>query len=1786
MADDTRKVQLKSEFDASGVRKGVDDAKDALKDLATAAQTSGAKAGEGVRAAGEGAEEAAGKVDKGTRSIIAGIQRVSAQMSAGEKNTAGYFEALAKQRGANVDTLKPYIEDLRKAEEAQRKASGSLNLMGVSAAQTNAALRTLPAQFTDIITSLQGGQAPLTVLLQQGGQIKDSFGGVGNALKVVTSFITPLRVAIGGAAGAAIALGVAYNQGAKESQEYARALILTGNAAGTTRDQLADMAQAIGRSVGTQGDAAAALAALASSGQVAAGGIGKAAEAAVRLEREGVQSIDKTVAAFADLGRKPLEASLKLNESTNYLTISLIEQIGALEKQGKAAQAAALAQDAFATSMISRSAEIEANLGTIEKAWRGIKEGAASAWDTMLGIGRPKTIGDQLSEAGKEVERLRAGAQRRGTERTGLNDNTGRLEGALQTQSEVQELERLNRRSAEHQATTAATVKEYAKASEGVKRWTDLARTGTEKANEALAEYRRDIATKNAGLARDGLPTISAAEIKKTEAAIVASFQKGGGAAKQAFNEQLAIFKSTQGVLDQLTKQALGDLQSQAVQGLVSQREAIEGRTNLEVQSAERRMEILRGELAAANSTKGAEKERIDIAGKLGAVAAEVAGIQKRGENEVLELLYKQRKAADDVLAAQREEDNAATIAMLQREAEARKQGSLAVYEYARGIDATIERTQLEASLIGQSEQVRRVAIEQFQIELELRKQIEAINANSGFDQAQHDQEIARARAASARAALNAEQKVALDEWSKTTDQIGQSLTDALMNGGKSAWEYLKGLFRSTVLRPIIQAVVAPITGGLSSAVQAFTGGGGGGGGQGGFGDLSKLFGGGGGGGFDLSSVYSKLSEGLSGSISNGFAQFSASGFGQSLGLSQPIADLTGVVSNIPTSLSNSLGSILGAGGNAFAAYGISKTLSGGYSVTGGNALNNIAAAASFIPGVGPIAGIVTGTINRLFGRKLADQGIEGTLGGTAGFEGSSTQFMKGGFLRSDKTVKTALDAEFANPLAASVTAIKKTVSDYAAALKLPVDQVDGYTEAIKFSTKGLSPEQVQAKLQEALTGFGEGLANQFADELGPFKREGEKTADALSRLAGNLGAVNPLLEQLNLQVFAVGVAGADAASQLADQFGGAAQLAQVASSYFEQYFSEAEKAAKSTEQITDTLAGVGLALPATRDEFRKLVEAQDLTTTSGRDAFSALLKVSGAFADLTPAVEEAAKAVDEAAAAMRQQLASAIDSNINKFLTPEQQTQRQYGQIAGNLQAAGVNVDVSQLFGASKAQIFDFATSFVAAAENTDAAKIAVVQAAGALADLKDQATAAAKATQDAADAEALAAAQAAAALRTSVASALDGVIAQFVSGAALAEYRATRIADQLKAGGIDASAAGVLGASKQDIVALWQSVGDESRLVIASLYDDWVALQQGIAQSRIDTFLGGLGVSADELSSAYDELNPKADNLVVSWRKSRDEMQTLSQALAQIDGTEAVSALDALRATIAQRDGLRNVIGGNSQRIFDLRVGQGGTQAVELLRKREADLWREFASTNSPEVAQAITDLTLQRIKLEGDVQAQANAAQIDALREQISAAERLRDVAAEMGGFIQSLKAGSLSNLSATDRLAVQQQIFDQSLTTGADVQGNAQTLLQQAQQTYGGSSTQYSAIFDATMAQLEALGLTGGQASQQISDAQAQIDALTRVSDTSDAQISALGTLNEVFGGGLATLTTRAEEQTQVQRDQLAALQTSVANQEVQITQAGEGLQRMVAALEAIAESVRTTPLDAALLEATS
>lgn len=412
MSTESRKVQIVAEVDATPARAGFEEVKAGARDMAQAVEKSGKQAGEGIKGIGDGGEPAAQKLDRATKSIIASIQRSTAAMQAGGQANAQYFESIAQQRGINVDVLRPYLKGLDDAVAKNAAMNQAMHGSTVSAKQMEQALRGVPAQFTDIFTSIASGQQPLTVFLQQGGQLKDMFGGAGAAANALGSYVVGLVNPLTLAAATAGLLAVAYNQGSKEADALSQALIMTGNAAGASTPQLQAMAKAVAATVGaTQGAANEAIAAAASTGKIAAGNIELVSQAALKLNRAVGASIQDTISDFAELGKEPVKASEKLNEKYNYLTASIYQQIKALEDQGKTLEAGALAQKAYADAMSGRADAVVANLGSIERAWKGIIDTSKRAWDAMLGVGRQATLADQIAEQKKVIEGLRDGSE-------------------------------------------------------------------------------------------------------------------------------------------------------------------------------------------------------------------------------------------------------------------------------------------------------------------------------------------------------------------------------------------------------------------------------------------------------------------------------------------------------------------------------------------------------------------------------------------------------------------------------------------------------------------------------------------------------------------------------------------------------------------------------------------------------------------------------------------------------------------------------------------------------------------------------------------------------------------------------------------------------------------------------------------------------------------------------------------------------------------------------------------------------------------------------------------------------------------------------------------------------------------------------------------------------------------------------------------------------------------------------------------------------------------------------
>ncbi|WP_087863997.1 phage tail tape measure protein [Comamonas thiooxydans] len=316
------------------------------------------------------------------------IDSLRAQAEAVGKTRLELLELKAAQLGITTQAS-PYIAQLRNAENAQGR-------LGKTAGELQWALRGVPAQLSDIAVSIEGGMPLMTVFMQQGFQLRDMFGSWGAAGRgVVMSLIgmvTPLTAVSAGV----LALTAAYYYGSKERDAFLRSLVMTGDAAGVSTDGLVIMSRQISDSVGTQAKATEALVAFVDAGVKGQSELRKYTQTAIEWERATGEGVDKTAAKFASLQEDPLAAVQKLNEGTNFLTAAVYEQIKSLQDQGDETAAAEVAMDALDTAMRDRSKRIVESLGWIEKAWRGIKDAAAGAAETMANAGRPPTKEDEL----------------------------------------------------------------------------------------------------------------------------------------------------------------------------------------------------------------------------------------------------------------------------------------------------------------------------------------------------------------------------------------------------------------------------------------------------------------------------------------------------------------------------------------------------------------------------------------------------------------------------------------------------------------------------------------------------------------------------------------------------------------------------------------------------------------------------------------------------------------------------------------------------------------------------------------------------------------------------------------------------------------------------------------------------------------------------------------------------------------------------------------------------------------------------------------------------------------------------------------------------------------------------------------------------------------------------------------------------------------------------------------------------------------------------------------------
>ncbi|EEQ1652184.1 phage tail tape measure protein [Escherichia coli] len=292
---------------------------------------------------------------------------------------------------------------------------------GISVGQYKAAMRTLPAQFTDIATQLAGGQNPWLILLQQGGQVKDSFGGMIPMFRGLAGAISLPMVGVTSLAVATGALAYAWYQGDSTLSAFNKTLVLSGNQSGLTAERMLTLSRA-GQAAGlTFNQAGESLAALVSAGVRGGEQFDAINQSVARFASASGVEVDKVAEAFGKLTTDPTSGLTAMARQFRNVTAEQIAYVAQLQRSGDEAGALQAANDIATKGFDEQTRRLKENMGTLET-WAD-KTGKAfkSMWDAILDIGRPESSADMLAsaqkafdEADKKWQWYQSRSQRRG----------------------------------------------------------------------------------------------------------------------------------------------------------------------------------------------------------------------------------------------------------------------------------------------------------------------------------------------------------------------------------------------------------------------------------------------------------------------------------------------------------------------------------------------------------------------------------------------------------------------------------------------------------------------------------------------------------------------------------------------------------------------------------------------------------------------------------------------------------------------------------------------------------------------------------------------------------------------------------------------------------------------------------------------------------------------------------------------------------------------------------------------------------------------------------------------------------------------------------------------------------------------------------------------------------------------------------------------------------------------------------------------------------------------------
>jgi len=1644
-----------------------------------------------------------------------------------------------------------------------------------------------------------------------------SISSLGNIFNLFTGILTA------GAIGALVSFGIAAIQVMKEQDKLAASLALTGGALGLTFDSAMTYAEGM-RSAGVStSKAIEIISEMGKTGNLVSKEIDVVTRSAVELEKYGGVAIDETVKKFSDLKKDPVDALVKVAKETGMVTAASIELVDQLKEQGKGSEAAAKAMEIYAdvtAKQISRMKEDYSAFGLYVKEIIG---GFKLAWDDVFrAMMRATPKRQKLTEEAadfnlqslkpgiSEDEKIRLETRRDYAlgqikildEQTMATEKVAEAERKrIDIQKEARDLDKKNKTDLDNYLQKMEELKEkvrkasemFGEGSKEVKAFQTEIRMLSEKQSKILAAEMRP---------KNQAENKAAKEAAKDMEVYNDILNKSNGYTKEYNNQVDALNRAL----------ARGDItQSQffeAFEALVNlQPFAIKNVKELEKET-KRYLDTLELLDRIQGKDAGFNKDYVPTIHKL--IEAFQKGDFGQGQDGVavlekyVEMLTKQqplyenqRKYVEDINKMLLEgskhiQDESASL-----------EDSLAKYKQLSVVQSDIT---IEAE---RQKKIREIAIDQEKKILEIRgkkgatEEEKSNDINRVNEQAAQRVEIANRKAAQA-------YREEFDKFLKPlTDGITDSIVTALFEGGKEGRRKLRDVIVTELKKPItlvlnvfLESLVNDFLKGLSTNNEGGSSGSSSGSSSGLGSTLSTI-----------DSLVNAIGGKYEAAIGKAYSTFATSSYGQSLGLS--VADTGGVTY---TSMGSAGAGIASSVGYGAAGYGLYKGISGGYETN--KLVDIVGKFAGFFGPYGVMVSAIAGAINRVFGSKLKDVGVQGSFGGESGFQGETYQFYKGGLLRKDRTETGDLNNEVEQTIGNQFKEIRANVVKFVTEIGVDAAKITEYTREIKFSTKDMTSEQIAEKLQKEFEASAEEMAKLVLE--GTNLRKGQETyLETLARVSETVKVVNESLDALGLTMFDVSLAGTEAAVNFADLFGGLDKASAALQSYYSNFYKAEEKTANVMESLTAQFNKLGVdTVPTTKEAFRKLVEEAD--AAGNTKLVATLIQMSGAFSQLMDELE--------------------YTRPVEYFIEKLQEQKRTNEDIARSIidltkESTDLQIELLKATGqieAANQAAYELATKGMSEAEKAiydyNEALREQINIAKERAGLENDLLRVTNNTVELRKRELEALDPANRALKELIntledAQKINDLIDQNLPKVLPRDqmndlrYNQTSqrlfdngFADELvKAGviateSVDALSAKLRTMSDVDIlesvraIMNMSTVTDQMKITLIEAFGTVADLNDEITNFNNNLRSNEIQKSLDVISKSIGDLTV-IDEPKLTLSEQYVKNKGLLDNILDFFGEKAKNTVEDIIGTLLeQAQALKNFRANLKDTIEDAKLkSMTKPDRINYLKKREQSLYSQLQTAKDPvAVAQKIQDTILERLQLEADIREEmankdkeANDLKKKSIEDQITSLQKIKDLADQIHQFTSSLRFSDLSPLNYQDQLGQAKTLFEDTLAkakTGdenaiSNLIENARAYIEEAR-SYFASGTDYASIFNEVTGSLDAFGMT--PVDPQLDTLYKQLDALEAIeknqfdTDASVRQMNAdvvteLGRLDEAVAA-------REEKTRDLLIEQRDLLILTTDNQKAQIEQWKAIAEALTKELNAINNNTEKT-LEQVLLE---